>query len=558
MDQGTAAVEQSDFFHTASVQTFGTISVDIEEFYNPSQRRDRTGKWTSGGGGASGPSAPRKKGAAKEDTTVAPKYNPTEFGARIRKMIEDDPVLSKRPTMADVDAWVAGQRVLAEAEASVKLDRVLRDPARWDLSVSHSSYTPEISRAGYAKVEELKKVIAASASKFLDDPNAPANGQYEEMVKAEITNRLAQQDPYKRSFGTGITVPLNDIVLEDGTNPTVRISVRTREVGVRKPDISQMGEGEINGEVLDATLKVGRVIRKEIDDRTQPYIEDAVRVHTERRNEIRALGLDPDLIDVNKYTTTSDWSVYPKDRSGRALTPEEVVSIKTVLNRHPSNSPLTTSEDDVRVIGAANGRQRAYLDVMSEIMPMGGEVAGTPGHRAGRGMSSHDQAISGAARYPSAWVDLSGRAGTVDFKKTQNRAHYNHDRTSGNGTITLDGKVSTAVHELGHRFEATVPGLYALEREFHTRRTAGESSVPLKKIFPGHRYGRDEMTKEDEFFHAYAGKTYDGSRFFEVFTMGIEGTSMGKRGASSKGSSRPIDEEHEAFILGSLVTLVRP
>lgn len=79
----------------------------------------------------------------------------------------------------------------------------------------------------------------------------------------------------------------------------------------------------------------------------------------------------------------------------------------------------------------------------------------------------------------------------------------------------------TVVHELGHWFEYNTPDTQRLAQEFLERRTAGEPPQRLMDLYPGHGYRADEVTKPDNFAHAYVGKVYrSGST--EIVSMGLE------------------------------------
>lgn len=82
-------------------------------------------------------------------------------------------------------------------------------------------------------------------------------------------------------------------------------------------------------------------------------------------------------------------------------------------------------------------------------------------------------------------------------------------------------RARTVVHELGHWFEYNTPGTQRAAQEFLERRTAGEAPQRLMDLYPGHGYRPDEVTKRDNFEHAYVGKVYR-SGATEIVSMGLE------------------------------------
>lgn len=118
--------------------------------------------------------------------------------------------------------------------------------------------------------------------------------------------------------------------------------------------------------------------------------------------------------------------------------------------------------------------------------------------------------------YPTEWIDKSVIYGNLTPKKV-NRGYYSHLAEE----IALSGYddndlLKTAIHELGHRFERTVPNLLDAEKVFYERRTAGEELQWL-----GGAYARDEKSRFDKFISKYMGKDYKG-KSYELASMGFE------------------------------------
>lgn len=116
--------------------------------------------------------------------------------------------------------------------------------------------------------------------------------------------------------------------------------------------------------------------------------------------------------------------------------------------------------------------------------------------------------------YPRAWVEKSVSKDKILPRKVS-RGYYDGYTIAISG-FNKDTKNETAVHELGHRFEEVVPGIKEKEKEFYAKRTDG---LPLEWLGPGYR--KDEVTRKDDFVHAYMGKDYGGSGY-ELVSMGFE------------------------------------
>lgn len=116
------------------------------------------------------------------------------------------------------------------------------------------------------------------------------------------------------------------------------------------------------------------------------------------------------------------------------------------------------------------------------------------------------------------------------------------------------------VHEMGHRMEATIPGLTALEFAYvrsHTTNNNGEVEQPqrLKDLRPGSAYEDYEIAYPDKFTNPYTGKTYElsdpAANPWEVFQVGLQQT-------LGNASYRFGDVSLNHFTLGVLVTLHAP
>lgn len=118
--------------------------------------------------------------------------------------------------------------------------------------------------------------------------------------------------------------------------------------------------------------------------------------------------------------------------------------------------------------------------------------------------------------YPKDWVRKSVNKSNLTPKKVQ-RGYYSSYRN----VIAISDRggnesFATAIHELGHRFENTMPEIVEIEKSFYNRRTAGE-----KLTWLGAGYDRSEKARFDKFLNKYMGKDYGGSSY-EIVSMGFE------------------------------------
>lgn len=124
---------------------------------------------------------------------------------------------------------------------------------------------------------------------------------------------------------------------------------------------------------------------------------------------------------------------------------------------------------------------------------------------------------------PTDWVKNSVDYGKINLKNVK-RGYYSHGSPA---TLALSERrgasnsFRTAIHELTHRQEYVNNAILEAEKEFYKLRTGSENSVRLKNVFPNSNYGREEITRVDNFLNAYMGKDY-GGRAYELLSMGLD------------------------------------
>ena len=182
-------------------------------------------------------------------------------------------------------------------------------------------------------------------------------------------------------------------------------------------------------------------------------------------------------------------------------------------------------------------------DTLSQVRPLANP--GSPKWAKGSNKKVKEVVTEVSKYLPADWLEKSNA--TEMLTKKSKRGYYRKSGYASPAQIAMDvtsrNVNKTAIHEMGHRFENVVPGIYELEKQFYDRRTAGDPVVRLKDIYPNHDYDPTEVTKKDKFTNAYMGKVYK-DRFYEIFSMGLEGVFLKTNDLWSK------DKEYVDFVLG--------
>ena len=199
---------------------------------------------------------------------------------------------------------------------------------------------------------------------------------------------------------------------------------------------------------------------------------------------------------------------------------------QSVLQRYLTEKDQTKKNEfarkywqiDREIVTLNDGRKSAenLKTILSEVRPMGSSGFNVKQH-----LSNSRSEVRGAIEsaydyYPSEWVKKSVERNKLTVKKV-NRGFY----SDFNNEIAISGdnfasQFETAVHELGHRLEYTIPEIRNSESVFYKRRTEGEELVWM-----GEGYRRDEVTRKDDFLSSYMGKDYNDSAF-ELVSMGFQ------------------------------------
>ena len=185
---------------------------------------------------------------------------------------------------------------------------------------------------------------------------------------------------------------------------------------------------------------------------------------------------------------------------------------------------------------------KTFASYLARIRPIGVDEAELGKHITSKGSAVAPVVKKAYRHYPRDWTDMSFARGGVKTKKVK-RGYYNDYESiiaiSGNGG---GRSFETAIHELGHRMEDSIPDIMQAEKAFYERRTAGED---LEWLGPG--YAKKEKARRDEFLEMYMGKDYGGWAY--------ELVSMGFQFAYTDPLTLMKDEDMAEWILGILALL---
>lgn len=474
---------------------------------------------------------------------AAPQFRETEFTRTFRAAVDAEPALRNRMTMSE---WRDKVTNLTDHAKQVVVDSARENFRRGDVDLPHSIYTNEHPDVMTHRRELRDALNAGEHHKYLDDPKLKPKGaegtldfalwKITQDFRQRVESTEGQFELFDR-YGVAGAVDIGGKTIPFSIpRPMIRYKTPSRQVIMSNP---------VQGpEYEAATTRVGKVILDEINLR----VEKATANYGEQHE--RGMAALRELVQADEGTPMrfSDGKLYSYVKDGVTRhtysDPSDQQASADIIKKFE----LHAVEPHISAMYAKNlARRQAYLSVMQEIRPMGGVMHGTPQYRKpqpGKGRSTHELAIEGSSRFPTAWIEASNFRGEVNFDRTDKRAHYD----DGQSTILLDRSIATAVHEITHRMEYTVPGFAELEATFYDRRTAGSNLERLRDVVKGSNYAASEMTRTDQFFSAYAGKDY-GGRAYEVSSMGLEQLTTVKYINSP-------DPDHAAFVLGALATLL--
>lgn len=334
---------------------------------------------------------------------------------------------------------------------------------------------------------------------------------------------------WKKSMVDGDTTGLK----ETGKNSKIDIKDKIQKV---KDDIAANG-----GVITEAHIKeAGKAVQDEITAVRNPLktkwdevqaeydasdIKKQIDAAQQKRDALRDKWMSMDYFDSDRKAVYEEWEQSKREYNNLFLNKEAVdYREKIYAAKREYEGTWESNADELKEkLGQFRTVGVGSHDLKKE-------------HYAGRG-TLRDIVTTAYDHYPSDWVEASIKKGNLKISKVQ-RGFYDGYEIAISGSYEAS-QISTAFHELGHRFEDVVKGIYEAEDAFYKRRTAG---CPLEWLGSG--YSKSEKTRKDDFLHPYMGKEYPDN-FYELVSMGFE-----------RAYTNPTllwkDEDYAQFIYGIL------
>ena len=371
--------------------------------------------------------------------------------------------------------------------------------SEWEVGVTAPPFHPWCRSTTIPYFDDDLGSIGERAARGEDGKTyyVPANMTYKEWEKSFV--------------GGGDKSELKEIKPDDIINGKPKtLSEKIKEI---KDDIAAN-----DGVITEAHIKeAGKAVQDEL-----------VAVRSPVKNKLDELQAEYDASDIKRQIEAAEQkknAIYRKYQSMSQHDPDKKAVCEEFYKARLEYSSLYSSEEAVTYRNKIQDAKKAYKGTWESNAD---ELKQTLGQFRTMGVGSHDlkkehYANRGTLRdvvttaydhYPSDWVEASIKKGKLSISKVS-RGFYDGYEIAISGDY-VRYQIETAFHELGHRFEDVVKGIYEAEDIFYKRRTAG---CPLEWLGTG--YSKSEKTRKDEFLDTYMGKEYPDN-FYELVSMGFE------------------------------------
>ena len=316
---------------------------------------------------------------------------------------------------------------------------------------------------------------------------------------------------WQKSFVDGQTEDLKPVVPDDVMED--KPQTLAEKIQKVKEDIAANGgvitEDHIKaaGKAVQDDLVASRAgFKKDFDDATAAYNNSDIKKQIDeldaRRTELHKQYSDAPYGSDERKQFYNEWEQAKADY-WKVYSSDEAISFRSRISdakKKYEGTWETNADELTEKLGQFRTMGIGSHDLKKE-------------HYSGRG-TLRDIVTTAYSHYPADWVEASIKKGTLKISKVS-RGFYD-GRTIAIDGLSESSQISTAFHELGHRFEDVVKGIYEAEDVFYKRRTKG---CPLEWLGTG--YSRSERTRKDNFLHSYMGKEYPDN-FYELVSMGFD------------------------------------
>lgn len=416
----------------------------------------------------------------------------------------------------------ASAKLTFAASLKPKLDRISGTTIANDVKLEHGSVSVQ-SLKGKAKVQTLGPKTAAHLD-AVKEVGKDIDKEIQNRVKAEINN-LA--DP--------VAIAKAEKQIK-GNEALIRNAKVKYEAGYQSQIAIEQAKIEARGRA-----RLAELARDGFD---QDYLEEYARKFYNPEKILREAQSNAET--VYKFTP-----------AGREIL-REIDSYQKEIIQFQQAIPANVIPGTERYNQIFSAKAK---EVLSEVKSLG-----TGGPKFIGDSKANEILEKAKAFYPDSWLESAekkyGNIGT----KSVSRGYFNEFT----GTIAVsyakskgfENGLSTAIHELGHMFETTVPGLKETQFAFAHQRAALN---PRRS-----KLGSKEAGFEDLWRNLYTGKDYgyEVDSNYEIFTTGVESVFTGSdlwsyESAVTNSNYRngylpstiPIDDEFRQFILGVMFAL---
>lgn len=404
---------------------------------------------------------------------------------------------------------------------------IMLQRARWALDKSEiEKSVGDLRGATDEQLEAWAKKLGVSKDELIKASNGiiEADGTINHSIKAKNYNdfkkKYEKKVEEKAAEKKEIPVP----VIEDTRSKFkkaidgVKEKIARRGGIIEESDIMEAGKA-FREDLEETTLKDYRIKKEEVETLHKQY-SDALHKEKLAQDALSEYEFDLLMKETMGATEIEDFDIFDflaeeTTESDKAKIDEHHEKLKkrveeTRNERKTLRSKLFDAEKDAQSI-----LSNATRNKLSEIRSVGIGNVDIDSHLKGR--SPMRKTVKNAYDvYPTDWVKRSAKRGALTPKTVERGYYSDWEQVIAISEVMGDGGYETAVHELGHRMEYSIPGIKDAERAFYARRTAGESLEWM-----GTGYNRNEKTRKDNFLHNYMGKDYGGDAF-ELVSMGFQ------------------------------------